>query len=81
MSFVTIEMVRQQGVGNGVYLNRYVTDTQHSRHPIFIATFWFWIATDWLFFYVARSSRINLDMRVACTLKNSQLACSERNMR
>lgn len=74
-------MVRQQGTGSGVYLNQYVTDTQHSRHPIFIATFWFWVVADWLFFYVARFSRINLDMRVAYILKNSQLACSERNMR
>jgi len=32
----------------------------------------------WLFFRVARSLRINLDMLVARALKNSQLTCGER---
>jgi hypothetical protein len=31
----------------------------------------------WLFFRVARSSRIDLDMIVARALKNSQLTCGE----
>ena len=60
----------------GAYLERYVTDEQHSRRPIFIATHW--AAASWLFFCVARSSRIDLDMIVARALKNSQLTCGER---
>src|SRR6516165_5515836 len=61
----------------GAYLNRYVTDAQRGRRPIFIATLW--AAATWLFFRVARSSRIDLDMLVATAspartaLKNSQL--------
>jgi len=35
-------------------------------------------AASWLFFRVARSSRIDLDMIVARALKNSQLTCGER---
>jgi len=56
---------------------RDVTDEQRSRQPIFIATLW--AAASWLFFPVARSSRINLGMLVATAspsrtaLKNSQL--------
>jgi len=57
----------------GAYLNRYVTDEQRSRRPIFNATLR--AAAGWLFFRVARSSRINLDMLVARALKNSQLTC------
>src|SRR5438132_3389698 len=60
----------------GAYLNRYVTDEQRSRRPIFIATLW--AAASWLFFRVARSLRINLDMLVPRALKNSQLTCGER---
>ncbi|MEY2605214.1 MAG: hypothetical protein QOH31_3030 [Verrucomicrobiota bacterium] len=71
----------------GVYLNRYVTDEQRSRRPIFNATLR--AASGWLFFRVARSLRINLDMLVAppaslrealrtgCALKNSQLTCGD----
>ena len=59
----------------GAYLERYVTDEQR-RRPIFIATLW--AAASWLFFRVARSSRIDLDMIVARALKNSQLTCGER---
>jgi hypothetical protein len=44
----------------GAYLNRYVTDEQRSRRPIFKATLW--AAASWLFFRVARSARINPDM-------------------
>ena len=47
----------------GAYLERYVTDEQRSRRPIFIATLW--AAASWLFFRVARSSRIDLVMLVA----------------
>src|SRR6516165_10064936 len=54
----------------GAYLNRCVTDEQRSRRPIFITTLW--AAASWLFFRVARSSRIDLDMLVARALKNSQ---------
>jgi hypothetical protein len=61
----------------GAYLNAYVTDEQRSRRPIFIATQW--AAASWLFFRVARSSRIDLDTLVALALKNSQLTCGERH--
>src|SRR4029077_7484566 len=40
----------------GAYLNRYVTDEQRSRRPIFIATLW--CGAGWLFFRVARSTRM-----------------------
>jgi CheY-like chemotaxis protein len=40
----------------GVYLNRYVTDEQRGRRPIFIATLW--AGASWLFFRVARSTRM-----------------------
>ena len=65
----------------GAYLKRYVTDEQRSRWPIFNATLW--AAAGWLFFRVARSLRINLDMLVATASpartawKNSQLTCGE----
>jgi hypothetical protein len=36
----------------GAYLNRYVSDEQRSRRPIFNATLW--TAASWLFFRVAR---------------------------
>ncbi len=58
-------------------MERDVTDEQRSRRPIFIATLW--AAAGWLFFRVARSSRIGLDMLVARALKNSQLTCGERH--
>jgi hypothetical protein len=61
----------------GAYLNRYVTDEQRSRRSIFIATLR--AAAGWLFFRVARSSRIGSDMLVARALKNSQLTCGERH--
>ena len=44
----------------GAYLNRYVTDEQGSRRPIFNATLR--AAASWLFFRVARSTRMNPDM-------------------
>jgi hypothetical protein len=37
-------------------MNRYVTDEQRSRRPIFIATLW--AGASWLFFRVARSTRM-----------------------
>ena len=40
----------------GAYLNRYVTDEQRGRRPIFIATLW--AVASWLFFRVARSTRM-----------------------
>jgi len=40
----------------GAYLNRYVTDEQRSRRPIFIATLR--AGASWLFFRVARSTRM-----------------------
>src|SRR4030088_2985262 len=59
----------------GAYLNRSVTDEQRSRRPIFNATLR--AAAGWLFFRVARSLRIDLDMLVARALKNSQLTCGD----
>jgi hypothetical protein len=58
-------------------VGRDVTDEQRSRRPIFIATLW--AAASWLFFRVARSLRIDLDMLVARALRNSQLTCGERH--
>ena len=40
----------------GAYLKRYVTDEQRGRRPIFIATLW--AGASWLFFRVARSTRM-----------------------
>jgi hypothetical protein len=62
MYFVAIKMGRRQGgpsrTGGGSegISNRYVTDEQHSRRAIFIATLW--AGAGWLFFCVARSARI-----------------------
>jgi len=44
----------------GAYLDRYVTDEQRGRRPIFNATLR--AAASWLFFRVARSTRMNPDM-------------------
>src|ERR1700732_1809724 len=41
----------------GAYLNRYVTDEQRGRRPIFNATLR--AAAGWLFFRVARSTRMS----------------------
>ena len=79
MSFVAIKMGRRQGAKEGAYPERYVTDEQRSRRPIFIATLW--AAASWLFFRVARSSRIDLEMLVARALKNSQLTPRPRGER
>ena len=68
-------MGRRQGARSGAYLGRYVTDEQRSRRPIFLATLR--AVAGWLFFRVARSSRINSDMLVARALKNSQLTDGE----
>src|ERR1700676_3480334 len=62
MYFVAIKRGRRQGGpsrtggGSGAYLNRYVTDEQRGRRPIFIATLW--AGASWLFFRVARSTRM-----------------------
>ncbi len=78
MAFVAIKMGRRQGTRSGAYLNRYVTDEQRSRRPIFIATLR--AVASWLFFLRRGGSlRINSDMLVASAsaartaLKNSQL--------
>jgi hypothetical protein len=83
MAFVAIKMGRRQGGPSrtggksGAYLNRYVTDEQRSRRPIFVATRR--AVASWLFFRVAHSSRINSDMLVISAsaartaLENSQL--------
>ena len=77
MAFVAIKMGRRQGARSGAYLNRYVTDEQRSRRPIFIATLR--AVARWLFFRVARSLRINSDMLAVSAsaartaLKNRQL--------
>ena len=78
MAFVAIKMGRRQGARSGAYLNRYVTDEQHSRRPIFIATLR--AVASWLFFRVARSLRINSDMLVARASKNSQLTNGESHV-
>src|SRR6202521_6298090 len=44
----------------GAYLNRYVTDEQRGRRPIFNATLR--AAASWLFFRGARSARMDQDM-------------------
>jgi hypothetical protein len=87
MAFVAIKMGRRQGGPSrtggksGAYPNRYVTDEQHSRRPIFIATLR--AVASWLFFRIARSLRINSDMLVVSAsaartaLKNSQLTDGE----
>jgi len=80
LGFVAFKMGRRQGGPSrtgtrGRYLKRYVTDEQRSRRPIFNATLR--AAAGWLFFRVARSLRIDLDMLVARALKNSQLTCGE----
>jgi hypothetical protein len=49
-------MGRRQDARSGAYLNRYVTDEQRSRRPIFIATLW--AVASWLFFCVALSARM-----------------------
>jgi hypothetical protein len=65
------------GREDGAYLDRYVTDEQLSRRPIFIATLR--AVASWLFSGLAHSSRTNLDMLVVkasaarTALKNSQL--------
>ncbi|HYZ75189.1 MAG TPA: hypothetical protein VE641_19070 [Chthoniobacterales bacterium] len=72
LAFVVIKMGRRQGARSGAYLNRYVTDEQRGRRPIFIATLRP-VAT-WPFFLRRGGSlRINLDMLVARAWKNSQL--------
>jgi hypothetical protein len=78
---VPFKMGRRQGGPSrtggkeGAYLNRSVTDEQRGRRPIFNATIR--AAAGWLFFRVARSLRVDLDMLVACALKNSQLTCGD----
>src|SRR5580704_10399471 len=90
---VAFKMGRRQagpsrtGGNEGAYLNRSVTDEQRRRRPIFNATLR--AAAGWLFFRVARSLRIDLDMLVAPpaslrealragrALKNSQLTCGD----
>jgi len=86
-AFVAIKMGRRQGGPSrtggksGAYQNRYATDEQRSRRPIFIATLL--AAASWLFFGVARSLHMNLPMLVTTAspartaLKNSQLANGE----
>jgi hypothetical protein len=60
VAFVAIKMGRRQGARSGAYLDRYVTDEQRGRRPIFIATLR--AVASWLFFCVARSTRMNSDM-------------------
>jgi hypothetical protein len=66
MAFVAIKIGRRQGARSGAYLNRYATDEQRSRRPIFIATLG--AVVSWLFFRVARA------------LKNSQLTDGESHV-
>jgi hypothetical protein len=84
VAFVAIKMGWRQGARSGAYLNRYVTDEQRSRRPIFIATLR--AVASWLFFRVAHSLRINSDMLVVSAsaartaLKNSQLSDGESHV-
>jgi hypothetical protein len=78
MAFVAIKIGRRQGARTGAYLNRYVTNEQRRRRPIFIATLR--AVASWLFFRVARSLRINSDMLVARALKNSLLTDGESHV-
>ena len=79
LSFVAIKMGRRQGARRAHIVTDPAAATQprDSRRPIFIATLW--AAASWLFFHVARSSRIDLDMIVTRALKNSQLTCGEKH--
>ena len=85
MAFVAIKIGRRQGRPSrtggksGAYLNRYVTDEQRSRRPIFIATLR--AVASWLFFLRRGGSlRINSDMLIVSAtaartaLKNSELS-------
>jgi hypothetical protein len=80
MAFVAIKMGCRSGscrTRGGRISDRYVTDEQRRRRPIFIATLR--AVASWRFFRVAHSLRINSDMLVAranaarTALKNSQL--------
>src|ERR1700691_950123 len=57
MAFVAIKIGPPARREEGAYLHRYVTDEQRSRRPIFIATLR--AVASWLFFRVARSTRMN----------------------
>jgi hypothetical protein len=75
--FVAIKMgvsetVRAGLAAGGSYLNRYVTDEQRSRGPIFVATLW--AGDGWLFFRVARSTRMTHIRALRSRLEN-QLTC------
>jgi len=81
MAFVAIKMGRRSGscrTRGGRISDRYVTDEQRRRRPIFIATLR--AVASWLFFRVAHSSRINSDMLVVRALKNSQLTDGESHV-
>jgi hypothetical protein len=54
--WATGKAVRAGPAVEGAYLNRYVTDEQRGHRPIFIATLW--AGASWLFFRVARSTRM-----------------------
>jgi hypothetical protein len=71
MYFVAIKMGRRQGARSGAYLNRYVTDEQRGRRPIFIATLR--AGASWPFFCVALSARMIQIWALVRALKNGQL--------
>jgi hypothetical protein len=50
----------------GAYLNRYVTDAQRSRRPIFIATLW--AGASWLFFRPATAGLDPYDSDMGASL-------------
>src|SRR5258705_11588023 len=69
---VAFKMGRRQGGPSrtgtkGAYLNRYATDEQRSRRPIFNATLR--AAASWLFFRVARSTRMTQNMALRSRLE------------
>jgi hypothetical protein len=71
MYFVAIKMGRRQGARSGAYLNRYVTDEQRGRRPIFIATLR--AGASWPFFCVALSAGMIQIWALVRALKNGQL--------
>jgi hypothetical protein len=68
-------MGRRQGARRAHIQDRYATDEQRGRRPIFIATLR--AVVSWLIFRVAHSLRINTDMLVVRALKISQLTDGE----
>src|SRR5271165_3768313 len=81
---VAIKMGRRQGGPSrtgvkGAYLNRYVTDEQRGRRPIFIATLR--AGASWLFFRVARSTRMTQIWVLYCQSGSDRLEKQPTDLR